>query len=77
MQTMSPRASEQSESAESKATRITVTFDAEDYTQLQRVAETKRVSASWVVRDAVRKYLDSDVPLLARGPAPHTPASPA
>ena len=69
MRMMPSNSPEQPDSSESKATRITVTFDAQDYTQLQRLAETKRVSASWIVRDAVRKYLDADVPLLARGPS--------
>jgi len=46
-----------------KRTRITVTFPIKDYEQLCRIARTKRVSASWVVRDAVDKYLQSDIPL--------------
>lgn len=70
---MPTRTPEHTESTESKVTRITVTFDAQDYTQLQRLAGIKRVSASWVVRDAVRKYLDSDIPLLARNPSPSDP----
>ena len=66
MQVMANQTSDQSDPKESKTTRITVSFDAQDYGQLQRVAESKRVSVSWVVREAVRKYLDSDIPLLAR-----------
>ena len=48
-----------------RATRITVTLPPEDYDLLVRVAKNKKVSASWVVREAVGKYLAADVPLLA------------
>ena len=44
--------------------RITVTFPVRDYEILCRIAQTKKVSASWVVRDAVEKYLQTDIPLL-------------
>jgi hypothetical protein len=47
-------------------TRITVSVPAPDYQHLVRVAEAKRVSVSWVVRDAVEKYLSADVPLFSR-----------
>ena len=47
-------------------TRITVSVPAADYEHLLRVAENKRVSISWVVRDAVDQYLSADVPLFAR-----------
>lgn len=51
-----------------RATRITVTLPPEDYELLVRVARTKRVSASWVVRDAVGKYLAADMPLFSQSP---------
>lgn len=58
---------EQSEkrSTEAGSTRITVTFPEDHYLQVVRIAEQKDVSASWVVRDAVKKYLTADVPLFA------------
>ncbi|MDB6057680.1 MAG: putative transcriptional regulator containing the CopG/Arc/MetJ DNA-binding domain and a [Verrucomicrobiales bacterium] len=46
-------------------TRITVTFPSDDYAELLRLASAKRVSASWIVRDAVEKYLTGDIPLFA------------
>lgn len=49
---------------EKRPTRITVTLPPENYELLVRMAKTKKVSASWVVRDAVEKYLTADVPLL-------------
>ena len=42
--------------------RITVSVPTLDYEQLLRVAEIKRVSLSWVVRDAVEKYLSAGIP---------------
>jgi hypothetical protein len=52
-------------STDAGSTRITVTFPEDHYQQLVRIAEQKDVSASWVVRDAVKKYLTADVPLFA------------
>ena len=46
--------------------RITVSVSTLDYEHLLRVAESKRVSMSWVVRDAVEKYLTADIPLFAK-----------
>ena len=46
--------------------RMSVSFDAEDYAEIKGIAKDKRVSAAWVVRDAVTSYLDTRVPLLAR-----------
>ncbi|MCC7341283.1 MAG: ribbon-helix-helix protein, CopG family [Bryobacterales bacterium] len=40
-----------------------MTLPPEDYDQLMRIAKGKRVSASWVVRDAVNRYLAADLPL--------------
>lgn len=47
-----------------KACRITVTLPPEDYKELCAIAEKHRVSASWVVRDAVDRYLTAEMPLL-------------
>jgi hypothetical protein len=46
-------------------TRITVSVPQPNYDDLLRIAESKRVSISWVVRDAVEKYLAADMPLFA------------
>lgn len=48
--------------------RTTVTLPLEDHGQLTRIAEAKRVSIGWVVRDAVRQYLDQQAPLLRSVP---------
>lgn len=50
---------------EKKAARITVTIPPENYESIVRIARTKKVSTSWVVRDAVEKYLAADMPLFA------------
>ncbi len=43
--------------------RVSVTFPADHYAELQRIAQRKRVSVAWVVRDAVEKYLAAEAPL--------------
>ena len=48
--------------------RITVTIPALYYDQVCRLAKVKKVSASWVVREAVEKYIDADTPLFTQAP---------
>ena len=48
-----------------KSVRVSVSFDVADYAAIKRIAERKRVSTAWVVRDAVASYLNSQVPLFA------------
>lgn len=48
---------------EKRARRITVTLPPGNYEILLRMARNKKVSASWVVRDAVDQYLATDMPL--------------
>jgi hypothetical protein len=43
-----------------KVTRITVTLPQENYEPVVRMAKNKKVSTSWIVRDAVEKYLAAD-----------------
>jgi hypothetical protein len=43
--------------------RVSVTFPEDDYAEMQRIAERKRVSLAWVVRDAVQRYLAAQAPL--------------
>ena len=43
--------------------RISVSFSPGHYKALQRIANEKRVSLAWVVRDAVRVYVEADSPL--------------
>jgi len=47
----------------SQSRRVSVTFPADHYAELGRIAERKRVSVAWVVRDAVEKYLAAEAPL--------------
>jgi len=50
--------------AQSKeATRASVSFPADLYAELERIAEEKKVSVAWVVRDAVEKYVEAQYPL--------------
>ena len=43
--------------------RTTVTLPKEDHQELERIAEQKKVSLAWVVRDAVEQYLAQQAPL--------------
>jgi hypothetical protein len=54
----------QDEPSEKMATRITVSLPANDYEHVCVLAAIKKVSASWIVRDAVDRYLQDEIPLL-------------
>ncbi len=56
----------QDEAKDSGSLRITVTLPPEHYREIVRQAKNKRVSASWIVRDAVEKYLTADIPLFVK-----------
>lgn len=49
-----------------EGTRASVTFPSDLYSELERIAEEKKVSVAWVVRDAVEKYVDAQYPLFRR-----------
>ena len=51
--------------ANNHPSRITVTLPSEHYREIVQRAKSKRVSASWIVREAVEKYLAADMPLFA------------
>jgi len=44
--------------------RTSVSLPADEYVELERIAADKRASLAWVVRDAVRRYLEARAPLL-------------
>jgi predicted transcriptional regulator len=48
-------------------TRASVSFPVETYKELEKLAEAKKVSLAWVVRDAAEKYVADQWPLLAHG----------
>ena len=50
-----------------QSVRTTVTLPSEDYHELERLAEQKKVSVAWVVRAAVEKYLNAEIPLFRKG----------
>jgi metal-responsive CopG/Arc/MetJ family transcriptional regulator len=49
-----------------EGTRASVTFPADLYAELERIAEEKKVSVAWVVRDAAEKYVEAQYPLFRR-----------
>jgi metal-responsive CopG/Arc/MetJ family transcriptional regulator len=50
------------------ATRVSVTFPEELYRTLEQIAQQKKVSIAWVVRDAAERYVADQWPLLERRP---------
>jgi metal-responsive CopG/Arc/MetJ family transcriptional regulator len=48
-----------------RTARASVTFPAELYAELERIADDKKVSVAWVVRDAAEKYVAAQYPLFA------------
>ncbi|CAJ7594184.1 Ribbon-helix-helix protein, copG family [Burkholderia pseudomallei] len=50
--------------AKAKCVRASISFPPELYVQLERIAQDKKVSVAWVVRDAVEKYVAQKWPLL-------------
>lgn len=48
---------------EVKTTRASVSFPSQLYEVLQRIAEEKKVSVAWIVRDATEKYVNDQWPL--------------
>jgi hypothetical protein len=49
--------------------RITVTLPPSDYDAVVRISKAKRVSASWVVRDAVASYVTAEAPANDQSPS--------
>ena len=48
-----------------KAPRASVSFTPEIYAELERIAEHKKVSLAWVVREAAEKYVAEQYPLFS------------
>lgn len=46
--------------------RLSVSLDADDYSELKKIAGGNRVSIAWVVRAAIARYLDARAPLFRR-----------
>lgn len=49
-----------------KTARASITFPAELYSELERIAEEKKVSVAWVVREAAEMYVTAQYPLFSR-----------
>jgi hypothetical protein len=46
-------------------TRASVSFPADTYAEIERIASVKKVSVAWVVREAAERYVAEQWPLLA------------
>jgi metal-responsive CopG/Arc/MetJ family transcriptional regulator len=51
---------------ESKTARASISFPAELYDALERIATEKKVSVAWVVREAVSEYVVDKAPAQGR-----------
>jgi metal-responsive CopG/Arc/MetJ family transcriptional regulator len=51
---------------EPKTTRASVSFPADLYATLEQMAEQKKVSVAWIVRDAAERYVDEQWPLFEK-----------
>ena len=58
-------AARQPQSAKEPMARASVSFPTSLYAEVERIADEKRVSVAWVVRDAVEKYVAEQYPLFA------------
>lgn len=45
--------------------RVSVTFSSDAYSTLEQIADQKKVSVAWVVRDATDAYIAAQSPLLS------------
>ena len=48
---------------EKKTVRTSVTVSEGDYLEIEAIAERKKVSVAWVIRDAVEQYLTREFPM--------------
>jgi len=58
--------SEPTKTDTAQAVRASISFPPADYEDLERIARQKRVSVAWVVREAVKQYLDAESPLFRK-----------
>lgn len=49
--------------SQTSSIRVSVTFPRDQYKLLEQIAHEKKVSAAWVVREAVEQYLSQKWPL--------------
>lgn len=54
-------------SGKPRAVRASVSLPPDVYRTIEALAKQKRVSTSWVLRDAAEKYLEQQWPLLDKG----------
>ncbi len=56
-----------------KAARLTVSLEEQDYQALDKIARARDASISWVIRQAVRQFIETSSGL---PPTPMTPGKP-
>jgi Ribbon-helix-helix protein, copG family len=53
-----------------KATRLTVSLEEQDYRTLSEIALARDASVSWVIRQAIRQFIDGSPQTPLQTPAP-------
>lgn len=59
------------DTATSKTVRTSVSVPAADHAELERLAERKKVSIAWIIRDAIDQYLTAESPLFRQSERSH------
>lgn len=57
---------EEARPAPQKSSRASVSFPPDLYVELERLAQEKKVSIAWIVREAVEQYVAQKWPLLTK-----------
>lgn len=63
---MAAKSSQPKLSRKLKAARASVSFASDTYAELERIAESKKVSIAWVIREAAEKYVAEQWPLFSQ-----------
>lgn len=61
---MANRRLQSSEAPAERTIRASISFPEDQYAELEKIAQSQRVSLAWVVREAVQSYLNTRWPLL-------------
>jgi predicted DNA-binding ribbon-helix-helix protein len=56
------------ESDRERKVRTSVSIEEDDYAELQRIADQRKVSVAWVIRMAVERFLEAENPLFKKAP---------
>jgi metal-responsive CopG/Arc/MetJ family transcriptional regulator len=71
---MSPKIKSKPTVSDASSTmRASISFPSDVYQELERIAEAKKVSLAWVIREAAEKYVADQWPLFANSASDRRP----